>query len=199
MEAHPECSICCHKLIVKDDTGKKQNYSFPDINGDHIFDKNFLYEHAFIRTCSVVFQNKRIKGLQDLLKNFQIGDSPLFYYYAQLGDIGYIDDIMSVYRLHDNSSWSSQPAIEQVKGTLDTRIKQRKFLKITNSRTLNHVILNYIIQVIKYYSKIGDEKSVREYLILAYKNLRKANKAQVKNILKYSIKTYFPIFYRFIN
>lgn len=83
LEAHPECSICCHKVLINNMNGLRPNSIFPDLDGDKILDSEFLYEHAFIRTSSVMYRNVDLDGLLKFLEGFKVGDSPLFYFFAQ--------------------------------------------------------------------------------------------------------------------
>jgi len=195
MEAHPECSLCCHKVLIINTNGLRPNSVFPDIDGDKILDSEFLYEHAFIRTSSVMYRNVDLDGLLKFLEGFKVGDSPLFYFFAQKGYIGFLDELMSAYRIHDNSLWSSQEGIDQVKRTLETRLLQRKKLHLYASKGLNRAIVDYILNIITYYTKRGDKKNLGSFLNLGYRNFFVASKEQRYKILKLTIKNYFPVIY----
>lgn len=114
LDNHPECSICFHPVKILDANSNsfkpflirpliiKDSYSIED-----------LLDGNFIPTCSVMFRNKLFGQIPDWIFDLKMADWPLHLLNAQYGNIGYIDEIMAVYRLHPGSMWSSQPATER--------------------------------------------------------------------------------------
>ena len=108
MEAHPEYSLCFHAhedlyqdgtRIQKRPTTLKDTYSAEDI---------ILGGGGFMATNSMFYRAKylRKEAIPDFWKNCSVGDYPSMLYYASKGNIGYIDESMSVYRRMSIGSWS---------------------------------------------------------------------------------------------
>jgi glycosyltransferase involved in cell wall biosynthesis len=60
----------------------------------------------FPHTTSIMFRNKRI-NFHNVMNGFPIGDMPLLMLLAHSGRINYIDEIHSVYRIHDSGAISN--------------------------------------------------------------------------------------------
>jgi glycosyltransferase involved in cell wall biosynthesis len=184
MESHPDCSICCHKLIERHENGLKADKIFPNIQGSQIFDKEYLYRNFFIRTCTVLFRNVDIEGLKLFQKGFQVGDSPLFHYYAQLGKIGFLDDCMAVYRFHDGGIWSGKPIIKIYLDSLSTRFLLRRKLHLVLSKGFNQRTLELLLNTIVLFKREGDVKKMYKYLLKSIPYYLVADKSQRKSMHK---------------
>jgi len=110
MVANPECSWCFHsaKCIHMDRAGI-QTVMKPR----QFFKSNkFTIKHVILRgggfypTASAMFRSHAIKDLPDFYFSAPIGDWPLALIATSKGTVGYIDEIMSVYRMHVPGSWS---------------------------------------------------------------------------------------------
>lgn len=116
LDSNLHLSTCFHNVqVVYEDEGIKQ----------HPFHMQFpSYEHStvkplpiskledivpgnFIQTCSVMFRNKLFGAFPPWFVTMPLGDWPLHILNAQYGNIGYIDQILAVYRVHKGGVWSS--------------------------------------------------------------------------------------------
>lgn len=111
MESHPNCSLCFHpdyclisdgRLIPHIPRLKKKFYSV----------KGILWRGAeFVATNSMFFHRKYYLNYDerpDFWKYSPVGDAPLTYYLALNGQVGYLDDVFSVYRIQSSGSWTSR-------------------------------------------------------------------------------------------
>lgn len=106
MEEHPEFSLCFHPFYRLRPEGfeprkhvkRKKIYNIIDVL------KNGLYVHpsaAFYRSCYL-----KEEGVPKFYDECPVGDVAMRYYYATKGDFGFIDEIMSVYRVFTPGSWT---------------------------------------------------------------------------------------------
>lgn len=112
MEANPDCSLCFHasKSIRNNnltDVVIKRPKSIPK-------DNKFEMKHAilggggFMATNSMLFLREHINERPEWMNRSPVGDLPLMLLLASKGKMGYIDDVMSVYRVMASStSWSA--------------------------------------------------------------------------------------------
>jgi glycosyltransferase involved in cell wall biosynthesis len=104
LETHPEYSICCHRSqALQADTGimallPKQGKTDSDITD--------LLRYNFILSLTIVFRNYHLKNYINHFWKKQ-SDYALHLSNAQFGKIRYLDDVMSVYRMHNSSTWSN--------------------------------------------------------------------------------------------
>lgn len=110
MESHPDFSVCFHPVTVHWDDGSEPDYVFP--NAKERFYKTELelqdlLRHNFIQTNSVVY---RWRFHQDPLSlfpnNILPGDWFLHLLHAQTGKIGFLPDVMAVYRRNQGGIWT---------------------------------------------------------------------------------------------
>jgi hypothetical protein len=63
---------------------------------------------GFMATNSMLFLKEHIEKRPEWINDLPVGDAPLMLLLASKGKIGYVDDIMSVYRVMSSStSWSA--------------------------------------------------------------------------------------------
>lgn len=114
LEEHPECSICFHRTIVRDDKNRRNEifplYPLPEISKlEDILSENYM------QTCSVMFRNGLISKIPDWFYSLYFSDWPLHILNAGYGDIGFIDRVMGVYRRHEGGIWTSSRGVLQYK------------------------------------------------------------------------------------
>lgn len=109
LEAHPECSLCFHPVLVafEDDPTQKRFFPTPEAlphNKRPPYSLSDIIQGNFIQTNSVVYRWRFVYGLPQW---FSFTMLPADWYWhllhAEVGDIGFIDEVMAVYRRHSNA------------------------------------------------------------------------------------------------
>ena len=109
LDAHPDVSVCFHPVKVIWEDGLQPDSIFPQPK--YRFNKTILtledlLKHNFIQTNSVVYR-WCLKGKENTIPD---GILPVDYYmhllHAQAGKIGFLDDIIAVYRRHAGGIWT---------------------------------------------------------------------------------------------
>jgi hypothetical protein len=65
-------------------------------------------------TASVMFQRGLFHVFPDWIYNLSMLDWVLHILNSERGNIGYIDESMSVYRIHSAGVWSSKTPVQQI-------------------------------------------------------------------------------------
>jgi glycosyltransferase involved in cell wall biosynthesis len=116
LEANADYSICCHRSLSLINESKSFKLLPKQGKSESTFED--LLEFNFILTLTSVFRNYKLKGMLDVF--FKKGnDYSLHLSNAQYGKIKYMDDVMSVYRLHSGGVWSSRNLIERTKNAIN--------------------------------------------------------------------------------
>lgn len=119
LEQNPDYAICFHNVMVYNESSKSlQEDDITTLKEKSTFTKLDLAEGNFLHTPSVVLKNDFT--LHSWFKRLPIGDWPL--YLVQLKDrkIKRLDDKMAVYRVHEQSSWSSKSNYFRLKRSIKT-------------------------------------------------------------------------------
>lgn len=110
LDAHPECSICFHPVKVTWDDGRENDTIYPDATMlKKVGALNFenLLKRNFIQTNSVVYRWRFHKDSYDQIPDGVLpGDWFLHLLHAQIGQIGFLPEVMAVYRRNAGGIWT---------------------------------------------------------------------------------------------
>ncbi|HET60263.1 MAG TPA: glycosyltransferase [Chloroflexi bacterium] len=118
LEAHPECSMCFHDVMVIADDGACVSLSYNSSSSRQIYTLDDILEKCFPQTCSVMFKNNLILAYPDWFYKIINGDWALYVLLAQQGNIGYIEEKMACHRLHTGGVWSPLSDVHKLKQLL---------------------------------------------------------------------------------
>jgi glycosyltransferase involved in cell wall biosynthesis len=125
LEKNNECTVCFHKaeILSENNLRKNQKY-FPFFRPKIITDIKDILKENYIATCTVMYRTKLFDEFPEWFSKLAFGDWSIHILNAQYGKIGFIDQPMSVYRLHSTGTWSSlfetnEGNIKAIKNILD--------------------------------------------------------------------------------
>lgn len=109
LEENPDCSLCFHtnEEVYNNSTGKriKRPIKRPH-DGKFTIKDVIIGGGGFMTTNSMFFHRNHIFELPNWFKESPVGDLPLMLILASKGKIGYLDEVMSAYRVMSSNSWS---------------------------------------------------------------------------------------------
>ncbi|MDO4574089.1 MAG: glycosyltransferase [Planctomycetia bacterium] len=110
LDAHPDYTVCFHPVEVQweKDPEKKEIFPTPDKRFNKTtLDVEDLIQHNFIQTNSVVYRwvFPEKEHLEDYPVGILPGDWYLHLVHAKHGKIGFLEDVMGVYRRHPGGMW----------------------------------------------------------------------------------------------
>jgi glycosyltransferase involved in cell wall biosynthesis len=117
LEGHPECSMCFHNVEVQYQDRQSAPESFCSSDQKPISTLEDLLIMNFIPTASLMFRLEAFQGLPEWYFERPM-DWPFFILIAQHGDIGYIDEVMAIYRMHAGGVWWWRDPLAKIKVTL---------------------------------------------------------------------------------
>ncbi len=198
MEKNPDCSICVHKVRDVFENGEDSGSCHPnfEIKNSKIALKDFLVMAS--KFSSYPFQTTSYFMRMDVKKEsvfnppsfagkFGVGDVPTMLFALMKGNMYYIDEVMTSYRLQAKGSWSS--------GIINDNKKKLNYLtKLVRGYKIFDECTNY-----EYHSevkKICEEKNFRiaflsdNYKVCLKKEYKKylSNKERIYLFLK----AFFP-------
>jgi glycosyltransferase involved in cell wall biosynthesis len=129
LDTHPECAICFHNVMVIYEDSPEISHPFYVQNPNGPFMKGKpkpisnledLLKGNFIQTPSVMFRAPPFDEFPNWFYFTPMGDWSIHILNAQHGKIGYIDEIMGIYRIHDGGVWSSKGLIPKLQREIET-------------------------------------------------------------------------------
>lgn len=113
LDSHSELTICFHRVLGRHEASGKETLVPTEQPGRDRFTLRDILQRNFIPTCSVMFRNGLFGDFPAWFHTTPSGDWPLHILNALHGDIGYINEVMAVYRLHGGGVWSVRSPAEQ--------------------------------------------------------------------------------------
>lgn len=186
MELNQNCSLCVHAAYTvnaetKDRCGEVRPYQKSKLctvtevieGGGGLFPTN-----------SMMFKVNKKCGLPEFYVKAPVGDYPLCIYLSTIGDIYYIDEFMSEYRVNSSSSWSIRIRDKQkryyfYKEFLDmldsidsytNGLYNNSIKKLKKEYEFNLAVLENRIKIIKqykyrdFYKKLSKKHRIKIYL-----------------------------------
>jgi len=108
MNAHPDWTMCFHRIQVTHDAGRPsflepQEDDFPAETG-----LTDILRRNYVGNVSTMYRRGIVPEVPAALARVVHQDWPLHVLHARQGKIGYLPDVMGVWRHHAGSLWSSQ-------------------------------------------------------------------------------------------
>jgi glycosyltransferase involved in cell wall biosynthesis len=110
MESHPECSMCFHSNFELYPSGVQKLHCPKNIKTFYNPEDIILGGGGFMATNSMFYRWSLLldNGRPDFWKKCPIGDLPRMLFFVSKGNIGYINEPMSIYRISAINSWTSR-------------------------------------------------------------------------------------------
>lgn len=106
LDKHQDFAISFHNAAMVYEDGEKEARNVVPADHKEVSSLSDLLFTNFIPTCSAVFRRGLFRDLPDWFFELKLGDWPIHIMNAQHGKIGYINEVMAVYRIHQGASWS---------------------------------------------------------------------------------------------
>lgn len=109
MESHPEHTLCFHAHYSLFSNGrKKEHFAYPN-NTEEVPIKDLIMGGgSFMATNSMIYLQKYTRNQPKWTKLRSVGDCTITLIMAGKGKVGYINEIMSCYRVASEGSWTQR-------------------------------------------------------------------------------------------
>ncbi len=118
LDAHPDCALCFHNAEVVHEDGSRPPWLWTPPGQKTILALADLWRGNVIATASAMFRRASIAEIPPWYDTlFPITDWPLYILAAEHGGIGYLNEVMSLYRYHAGGLYSSKSEAEKLEAT----------------------------------------------------------------------------------
>ena len=124
MHSHPSCSMCFSRIKLLTPDGRfsllPRQEGLPDeLTGeDFIRDPN---QNLIANFSSCMFRGDIVRSFPDILFSARFNEIACAFYMERKGPIGFLPDVMSVYRIHDHGVWSACDRARQIESSIKVR------------------------------------------------------------------------------
>jgi glycosyltransferase involved in cell wall biosynthesis len=110
MDRYADCAMCFHSVHVKCERGATSPLPeiFPPLTQPQWSTAEDLLSHNFIDTAAVLFRRKLMPECPRWISTLELGDWAIWILLGQYGRIGYLPQILAVYRVHFGGMWSTK-------------------------------------------------------------------------------------------
>lgn len=138
LESHPDCAICFHNALMVYEDGKRIPLRYSPAAQKPISQLEELWQYSFIPVCTPMFRKDAIGEFPEWYNNvpFACNDWALHIFCAQYGKIGYIDEVLAVYRIHKEGLWSKFDNIQR----LEARVAFYETMNANLNFQYNHIV-----------------------------------------------------------
>jgi glycosyltransferase involved in cell wall biosynthesis len=114
LDEHPECALCFHNATVIWENRSHVPISYNSKAQQQISSIEDLWRTNFIASCTVMWRKQLLGRLPEWFFELPYGDWALHMLCAQHGKIGYIGELLGVYRVHSAGAWSKLDIFQQL-------------------------------------------------------------------------------------
>lgn len=164
LDHHPDCAICFHNALVVHEDASRPPWNWTPAGQKEISTIEDIWQGNFIATASTMFRRLTRDIPPWYVSLFPITDWPLHILNAEHGSIGYLDEVMCVYRYHRGGLYSAMGEAEKLAATgrfydvMDANLGHRYH------RIVRAACANYFFEWAEEYAKRGDLTHARSCL-----------------------------------
>jgi glycosyltransferase involved in cell wall biosynthesis len=106
LDTHPDCTLCFHNAKSVSEENLWEPVIYCPETLQEISTIKDLFSSNFIPSVSVMYRRGTVQEVPDWMSKLGMSDWPLHLLHAQQGNLGYINEVMGVYRIHAKGIWS---------------------------------------------------------------------------------------------
>jgi glycosyltransferase involved in cell wall biosynthesis len=164
LERHPECSQCFHAAAAFCGDGSSAPYvKEPPEGMRRTSTLEDLLHGNYMTFCSVMFRRGLVARLPECYYRLLLVDWLLFVLQAEHGRIGYLDEVMAVYRVHSGGVWSGLNWTGRQKAILDFYDAVRPYLGRRFGRVIRCGTFLCCYELAMAYTESGDFLTAKTY------------------------------------
>lgn len=165
LDSHPECSLCFHNARIFHEADGREGRNWTPPGHKEISTLDDIWMGNFIATCSTMFRRGLIGEIPVWYNDFfPITDWPLHILNAEHGKIGYIDEVMGIYRYHPGGLYSPFSETKKQQETLKFYHTMNKNLNYRYDRIVRVAISKYFFEWAEEYRARGDFEKMKSCL-----------------------------------
>lgn len=172
LDDHRESAICFHNALAVYEDGSQQPHTVRPRGQKAVSTLPDLLIDNIIPTPSVVFRNRLFQAFPEWFFLMKMGDWPLHVLNAQYGDIGYLNRVMAVYRVHSGGAILSNGRFVMERASIDLLARLNEFFHYRYNREIRSGMARRYGELALMYARRGDRRTAlacfNQYIALCW-------------------------------
>lgn len=165
LDSHPECALCFHNARIYHESSGQEGGNWTPAGQKPFSTLEDIWMGNFIATCSTMFRSGLIGDIPGWYDEFfPITDWPLHILNAEHGKIGFIDELMGVYRYHSGGLYSPFSESQKQQETLKFYRTINEKLDYRYNKLIKIAISRYFFEWAEEYQSRGDLQNMKACL-----------------------------------
>jgi glycosyltransferase involved in cell wall biosynthesis len=168
LDNHPECVMCFHNTLVKyEDNEGRGSWNLRPFQQKEVLTIEDIFANCCIQTSTIMIRKETLSTQLNWFNNMElhhIDDWTIAVLFAHHGKIGYINEVMGVYRQQSSGFWSVNNKVQQLIAVIDRYERVNSLLNFQYNETIKNQIIIRYYELAAEYEKVGDYKSAGIYL-----------------------------------
>ena len=199
LERYTQCSMCFHDVMIMHEDSSLMPRRFVSSHRAMFSDPDDLFAGCFIPACSPVFRRHALVPLPSWYFNLPSGDWSLYLIAGEQGKIGYLDEVMGVYRVHRGGMWSGADPLEQLDAVVCKYVALNSATQYRYNSQIHWALSDAFLRIAKEHAKAGDVRLSQKYAFAALCKNPAGRRLNKKQLLIYLLKPYLQWLLRVAN
>ncbi|MBD2451081.1 glycosyltransferase [Nostoc sp. FACHB-152] len=168
LDTHPECTVCFHSSSVLYEDGRtdvlslhqftEQKHNILTLEDLLSLGKNIM------ATASIMLRDVGKHEFPQWIYDVALLDWVIQIFNAQYGNVGYIDETMSLYRIHPQGNWSQKKHLERSLELAKMFQYLSQHLSSKYKKQVRGALSNYYADLVICYEADGDRNNAKKYI-----------------------------------
>ena len=192
LETHTDFSFCFHnaQVVYEDGSGRSNHLMTGNPKPEYTLDD--ITKAWNIATASVVYRNGLMPPMPRWIYESVASDLPMFTFLAEAGRVGYLPEVMSVYRINAGGVSRAGQQEKYMQGILRMHENVDRHLDFRYHRNLSSLLIEDNLILTNLTFNAGKRAQARHYLLQAMRLQLANGKLPTMGSIKTLVATVFP-------
>lgn len=164
LDLRRECSMCFSNAIIHYEDGRKKDEKFVKNDNKKYYNTEDILKCNNIPNMTTMVRKADILQFPEWYEKQTIGDWPSHIIRSQYGNIGYMNEVLAVYRIHSGGVSSKSESSEWILEIINMYKNLNSSLDRKYTNLINSMISKYYAELGYVFYKNNDTSLAKEYL-----------------------------------
>jgi len=192
----PDCVICFHNALMVYEDGSAPPHNMCPVDQKEISTIEDLLRRNFIPACSMLFKRGLFAELPRWFDESPTGDWLLGLLNSEYGNIGYINEVMAVYRIHRQGYWWQPDYLASLERELEVYKMFKTHFGSKYARVISEVMAEKFLILAGHYADGGDLRKAKSFALRSFSERLAGIRAPSRDLCSTLLRLYVPGLHR---